>query len=849
MKIIPLSTRFLMRIACLLLGLTVIPLQAKPNVLFLSVDDLKPVLGAYGNTEVLTPQIDRLAKEGAIMLNNHCQQAICAPSRMSMFTGLRPDSTKVWDLRTNLVDACPDAVTMQEQFKRNGYQTAGAGKTMHGSDPTHTNPSSWTIPYTHKPDLPYAEGFPEPAYGFYQGKKIQETYTRMLAEGITHWKEQRDYMTSHGAMPAVERIDVPDDAYMDGALATWANGLLEQFKKSGEPFFITVGFTKPHLPFVAPKKYWDLYEQNEIPLAEFRERAQNSPSLAYHNFGELRSYSDVADSADIDHPLDPVQQRELIQGYYACTSYVDAQIGKILDKLEELQLADNTIVVLWGDHGYHLGDHGLWNKHSNFEQATRAPLIFVVPGIKGGVQVKGPTEFVDIYPTLLELCGLEPPYELAGKSLAPALKDPDTRVKEFAVSQYPRGKDIMGYALRNDRYRLVMWIKGGWKSTMPYNPELLQAVELYDYENDPLEKVSQAENPEFSEIRAHLEKELLAFFESQVTPTVQVETGDLPVSNPGASGQLVDIRNLDLSTLDLRFSEVEKTESGDALIMNFEHSPKWPSVEFSAPEGGLWDLSSARGLEMVLVNQSTQTVKTAAFITVPEDTNANRKRYGAQKDIPAGKESALVIPFDGNLDVSRFNKLRVFVNKTTGPVSLVLKDIRVIGGAAIEPVSKVPAPAAVPPAGKINDRWIDIRKVNAGNTRLRFTRFKTVADGKSLQVDFELSPKWPSIDFLPENGGVWDLSAYKAVEIELTNTGSTKARAISFITNEGDTQQNQKRSTGDKSIPAPGESVVLRIPLTASDSFNPAEITSIKLFTGMHTAPVQFRIDRIEPVK
>ncbi len=486
---------------------------SRPNILFLTVDDLKPVLGCYGNKEVKTPNIDRLAAHGTVMLNNYCQMAICAPSRMSMFTGLRPDTTKVWDLQTNLRTVCPSAVTMQQYFKENGYETAGSGKVMHGS--RDEDPLSWTIPFRDDKELAYADGYPVPAHDncFYQGKKEQAVYQELEKSGIKDWKVRFKWMGEKGAMPATECLDVPDDAYADGALANYNIALLEKFSKSKKPFFLTVGFHKPHLPFVAPKKYWDLYDREKIDVAPFQEHAKNSPFFAYHTWGELRSYSDIPDN--FSTPLDQIKQKELIHAYYACVSYVDAQVGSLLDTLDKLGLAKNTVIVLWGDHGWHLGDHGQWCKHSNFEQATRAPLIVAAPGFKGGQKTEAMTEFVDVFPTFCELAGLEVPPQLQGKSLVPLLKNSAAEVKPYSISQYPREGKRMGYTLRTPRYRLTMWMKNDWRSTQPFDESLVEATELYDYNSDPLETVSQANNPEYRTVAVQLKAQMLDYFKTQ----------------------------------------------------------------------------------------------------------------------------------------------------------------------------------------------------------------------------------------------------------------------------------------------------------------------------------------------
>ena len=488
----------------------------KPNVLFLVIDDLKPLLGCYGNTQIKTPNIDRLAERGTVFLDQYCQEAICAPSRMSMFTGLRPDTTKVWDLKTYITKSCPSAFSMQEYFKKNGYTTAGCGKVMHGARDEW--PAAWSIPFRHDRDLKYADGFPVPAHEacLYQGKREHEVYDELLKTNITNWRVRWTWMRDHNASPSMEFLDIPDDAYSDGAMANYASGLLKKFAKEKKPFFLTVGFHKPHLPFVAPKKYWDLYSDDEIKLAAFRQHAKDSPEFAYQPGFELRNYTDIP---KFDTPIKDEKQRDLIHGYYACVSYVDAQVGKVLDQLDESGLSENTIIVLWGDHGWHLGDHSMWCKHSNFEQATRSPLIIAAPNFPKDQKTKALVESIDIFPTLCQLAQLPVPNQLQGKSLVPELKNPKAKGKPFVISQYPRGGGLMGYAMRTDRYRLVVWMQDDWRSTQPFDPALIKAIELYDYKKDPLETVNLARNPEYKEQLDGLMKQLKGFFKTQENPS------------------------------------------------------------------------------------------------------------------------------------------------------------------------------------------------------------------------------------------------------------------------------------------------------------------------------------------
>jgi len=482
----------------------------QPNILFLSMDDLKPELGCYGSKFVKTPNIDQLASNGMLFEHHYIQQAVCGPSRASMFSGLRPDTTKVWDLRHTCKEECPKAFTMQEYFKDNGYETAGSGKIMHGFK--NEDPPSWSIPYVHPGDLPYADGKAPVLSEKYQGEHIREAYEAMERAGTRGYKNRNQFMVKRDAMPATECIDVPDDAYSDGAMTAWGIDMLDKFAKSDKPFFLTLGYRKPHLPFVAPKKYWDLFDRKELELAAFREKPEGAPDYALHSWGELKNYCDIP--REIVGELEKTKQLELIHGYYACVAYVDAQIGKVMTKLKETGLDKNTIVVLWGDHGWHLGDHGIWCKHSNFEQATRSPLIITAPGIATTGKSVSPVESVDIFPTLCELAGLPVHEQLEGVSLVPILKDADAKVKDFAMSQYPRThKNLMGYALRTERYRLVAWIDDSIKETGAFDPKNIDAIELYDYETDPLETVNLAKNPEYKSVVQDLEKKLAGFFE------------------------------------------------------------------------------------------------------------------------------------------------------------------------------------------------------------------------------------------------------------------------------------------------------------------------------------------------
>jgi len=480
----------------------------KPNVLFITVDDLKPTLACYGDQTVIAPNIERIAQKGMVFESTYCQQAVCAPSRISAFTGQRPDSTKVWDLKTDMRTVRPDILTMPEYFKQNGYETVGRGKLMHGSK--NNDPQSWSIPYLWYHQLEYAEGYGCPALGRHQNEACKKAYEEAVAQNMS-WKDKAAHIRATGMATSTECLDVPDDAYVDGAVANDCMRLMEKMARADKPFFLAAGFSKPHLPFAVPKKYWDLYKRESFTLHPFQEHAKDSPEYAYSIMEELHNYTDIP----AELKLKPDLQRKLIHGYYASVSYSDAQIGKLLDKLDELGIVDNTIIVLWGDHGWHFGDHGLWCKHSNFEQATRAPLIIAAPGYEGGRQSKSITEFIDMFPTICELAGLPVPDSAEGKSLVPVLKDPAVKVKDFAMSQYPAHEvdGLMGYSLRDDRYRLTVWVKDEVSKTGKFDPSVIDQVELYDYENDPLETTSQARNPEYKAVLDEMMVKMTGFFE------------------------------------------------------------------------------------------------------------------------------------------------------------------------------------------------------------------------------------------------------------------------------------------------------------------------------------------------
>lgn len=469
----------------------------KLNVLFIAVDDLRPEAGCYGNTLIRTPNIDRLAARGTTFLRAYCQQAVCSPSRTSLLLGRRPDTTQVYDLQTHFRLHLPDVTTLPEHFKNHGYHTQGLSKIYHGG---LDDRRSWSVPHW-SPSVP---GYGSPQ--ILAELRAEQARLREQHGGPAERVLQRDPETGtplklsqpkfRARGPAWEAAPVDDDDLADGQTAKRAVEVLREIKD--KPFFLAVGFLKPHLPFVAPKKYFDMYRREQFRLAANPNPPKDCPEIALHNWGELRAYKDIPTQG----PLPDETALDLIHGYYAATSYTDAMIGRVLDELDRLGLADRTVVVLWGDHGWHLGDHGLWCKHSNFEKATRAPLIISAPRQKAaGSRCRALVEFVDIYPTLVELCGLPMPEGLEGVSAAPLLDEPERVWKTAAFSQYPRS-GAMGYTIRTDRYRYTEW--------RSKKPGPLLGVELYDHQQDPEENVNLAGRPECKEVIEQLAAQLKA---------------------------------------------------------------------------------------------------------------------------------------------------------------------------------------------------------------------------------------------------------------------------------------------------------------------------------------------------
>ena len=488
--------------------------SSRPNVLFIAIDDLRPELGCYGNKNVHSPNIDKLAKQGRCFLRAYCQEAICSPSRASLLTGSRPDTIGVVENRAYFRELNPQIVTLPQHFIAHGYTAVYSGKIFHGrmTDEQH----SWN----HKPNR---KGLTRPTTPGGALPENQRIYAENKDRMVTLYGESSSRGLIHG--PAFEAAQVEDDGYIDGYNTSVAIQTLDELVQQDKPWFLALGFSRPHLPFHAPKRYFDLYNPEEIQLTKFSEPPQDGASMGLHASFELRTRHDIPKSGPINKSL----SRKLLHAYYACVSYVDAQIGRVIASLEKNKVQENTIIVVWGDHGWHLGEYGIWGKATNYEIATRVPLIISTPSMpQKGTSSNSLVELIDIYPTLCDLANIPQPDHLAGKSLVPVLHNPNAIIKGVAMSQFPTPalrewaanplspemretffgplisqveqkireqqgnqwnrelfeKYLMGYTLRDPRYRYIEW-----RDTRNPNSEPIYQ-ELYDHLSDPHETVN-----------------------------------------------------------------------------------------------------------------------------------------------------------------------------------------------------------------------------------------------------------------------------------------------------------------------------------------------------------------------
>ena len=482
-----------------------------PNILFIGIDDLRPELGCYGSEVAITPNLDALAKSGLLFNRAYCQQAICGPSRASFLTGLRPDTSGITHNYVKIRDLNPEVVTLPQHFGSKGYQTVYFGKIFHHGD---KDPASWNRQPSGTRDKD-PDGFALP-----ENQRIKkETHQKMVAK-------YGDVAKLGLAMgPAYECADVPDNTYSDGyntdlAIAT----LKELVAEDDKPFFLALGLNKPHLNWVAPKRYWDLYEREKIPMPAQTRGPEDGATVGLHPSFELRVRAGIPKTGEIPPDL----SRTLMHAYLACVSYVDAQIGRMIAALDESGVRDNTIIIVWSDHGYHLGDMGIWGKATNYELGTRVPLMIWTPDMPAGSRGKTTdalVELIDMYPTLCDLAGLEIPTHVEGSSFGPLLENPSRKWKPAAFSQFPspalrewgsfpirpamretyfgplldevegrirkqmgdkwdRGlfeDNLTGYAMRTDHYRIIAWKDTRHPQAKPI------FIELYDHQSDPSE--------------------------------------------------------------------------------------------------------------------------------------------------------------------------------------------------------------------------------------------------------------------------------------------------------------------------------------------------------------------------
>lgn len=449
--------------------------QRAKNVLLLYVDDLRPELGSYGHGKIISPNIDRLAARSLVLNRAYCQVPICMPSRVSTLSGMYARQVRQGLLRRLLPKGKP---SLPGHFKANGFDTVSIGKVYHFNN---DDPQSWTKRYT--------ETFHEQKLvcnGWCSGYQLKENL-----EGRTYAR------TGRNQAALTEFVDAPESAYPDGATADRTIAELKKHRESGKPFFLAAGFYRPHLPWVAPKKYWDLYKHEDIDLV----KNPNFPkgAIARNEWGDLRHYGDkvvnAANSIRGDYtaenfPILPeAKQRQLVHAYWACVSFIDAQIGRILDALDETGMADNTVVVLLSDHGWQLGEHRLWSKNSNYEEAIRVPFMIAAPGITHGNKSEALTELVDIYPTLCELTGLAIPEHVEGVSMVPLLRGPNRRWKSAAFTVWQGS-----LTMRTDRYRLTRYDKAMPKGSRTQLPSKGR-YKLYDYATIPPAAENLAVNP------------------------------------------------------------------------------------------------------------------------------------------------------------------------------------------------------------------------------------------------------------------------------------------------------------------------------------------------------------------
>jgi len=596
----------------------------KPNVLFIVADDMRTELNCYGADYIHSPNIDNLAKNGVLFNNAYVQQAVCSASRASYLSGCRPNTTGVDYPYSKyfMNEFRPDHPMLAEYFEQNGYYAHTFGKIHHG--PSDNLKTEHYMPVT----------------GLNTGKYYA------LPENIEKGgKKGRGKKT-----PPYECADVPDEAYRDGLIAREAVKIISQQKENDKPFFLAVGFKKPHLPFTAPKKYWNLYEESEMPLSPNQYHPENSPSYSTTH-SSLTSYAGLNYYNSPGNVLPDDYQRKLIHAYAACISFVDAQVGKLIESLKETGKYDNTIIVFISDHGWHLGDQQKWGKTTNFENATRAPLIVSAPGYKKGKRSTQLVEYVDLYATLCDLADIEIPEYTEGTSIKPLLENPEREWKTAAFSQFPRGRKMEGYSIRTADYRYTEW---------RFSDGTVDSVELYDHRNDAIESISIAYKKENESLIKELSQRLNAGWKDAL-PKGVVNNSNNPVAPPHVS--YVDEKNrakpseeetLSFTTGDLN----DKWEQADGYQLSVKNELLYIDIEHPA---NYWQKVSIKGLNVrahenskLILNYKTldSTPMTFGFIAI---SNGNWTKW-LLTELPATNGKIIELSVDLSEAMEQYQK-------------------------------------------------------------------------------------------------------------------------------------------------------------------------------------------------
>lgn len=548
----------------------------KLNVLFIAVDDLRPSMGCYGDSRAVTPCMDQLAERSLQFNNAYCQVAVCNPSRASLMTGLRPDNLGVWTLPIHFREAKPDAVTLPQWFRKFGYTAVSHGKIYHNPTP---DPQSWSEPIRSLPRLPYP--YPDG--------------TREMVKARMEELPKGDWRKNNLRGPSTGAPDLPDNKVLDGARTDMAIEDLRRLGKSDQPFFLAMGFIRPHLSFVAPKKYWDMHDPSQLVVPTDQVVTAGTPKYALSNNSELSHYVDLIDMPKPwdDNTLPVEKARHMLHAYYACVSYVDAQIGRLLAALEEEGLAENTVVVLWSDHGWKLGEYRGWGKMTNYEIDARVPLLISAPGMQtAGQQSNQLVELLDLYPTLCDLAGLDVPEFLDGRSLMPVLDDANAKIHDASVNQYYRrlnGEEFIGYSIRTLTHRMIEWrefetgevtVRELYDHTLDHSeteniidsasPQLIEEMTSTLLMTHPRRGLTMTpavhSNPNRGRFRADIS------FKNQSPGNVKVYA----ITTAGRRGKAKTLKTGEELKIQARIGGVFVVESDDGLIHQI-HSPSMPS--------------------------------------------------------------------------------------------------------------------------------------------------------------------------------------------------------------------------------------------------------------------------------